>query len=241
MAFVMTPRLRQPRCAAPAARAARSGTTRVAAGCALVLLSLVGVLPAAAQAPALRGEATTASGARLAPGDIVRIDVWGRPELSGEFLVGADSAISHPLFQQLRVAYLPMPEVATRVRTLLEQLGEGNPRVRIEPRFRVAVTGEVRQPNLYSFGPETTLTQAVALAGGPTERGRLDRVLLVRDGTAQTVDLLTPDDAAGAAPIHSGDRIVVQRRTSVFRDIVVPASTMVGTVASLVNIYIRTR
>jgi protein involved in polysaccharide export with SLBB domain len=176
----------------------------------------------------------------LLPGDIIRIDVWRRPELSGEFFIGADSAISHPFYQEVKVAHLPVSTAVFLVKSFLEE-SEENPRVRIEPMLRVAVGGEVRQPNLYSLSPETTVAQALALAGGPTERGRLDRVRVVRGGTEAWLDLTDPAAPLAQMPIRSGDQIMIDRRVPIFREYVLPTLGVVGTVASLVNMVLYRR
>jgi protein involved in polysaccharide export with SLBB domain len=86
-----------------------------------------------------------------------------------------------------------------------------DPQVTVEPTLRVAVGGEVRQPNLAWLPPETTIAQAVALAGGATERGRLNRTVLFREGREMRLDLTSPQSAADTIVVHSGDRIVVGR------------------------------
>lgn len=176
----------------------------------------------------------------LQPGDAVRVDVWERPQLSGQFLVGADSAISHPYYQEVKVAYLPLDVVVTRVRSFL-QASETNPRVRVEPLLRISIGGEVRQPNLYTLGPETTIAQAVALAGGPTQLGRLDRVHLVRNGTESVVDLTSATEPLAQMPIRSGDQIMIGRKQAVFREYVMPVFAMIGSTAAIINVLLRYR
>ena len=39
----------------------------------------------------------------LKPGDMVRVTVWRKPELSGDFRVLADGSIAHPLYQAINV------------------------------------------------------------------------------------------------------------------------------------------
>lgn len=175
----------------------------------------------------------------LGPGDVVRITVWRNKELSGEFEVAADSSIRHPLYRQVRVAGIPLPSAEARIRSFLERF-EANPEFVIEPLFRVAVGGEVRQPDLYAFRPEVTLVQAVALAGGPTADGRLDRVRLIRSGGGETVlDLTRPETGVGQVPIRSGDQIVVERRQRLFRDFIAPAASVAAALAAVLGLLLR--
>lgn len=72
------------------------------------------------------------------------------------------------------------------------------------PRFdpnRVYVSGEVRSPGAYSVPEGTTVLQALALAGGPTERAALGRLRIIRivDGEQKAVggevdDVVQPGD-----------------------------------------------
>lgn len=190
----------------------------------LVLLLLpVGL---AGQAPESQGEGPT-----LQPGDRVRIVVWRQPELSGEFDVAPDGSITHPLFRQVRVADLPISAVEQRLRDFLERF-EANPQFVVEPLLRIATAGEVRLPSLYSLPAGTTVAQAIITAGGPTEFGRLDRVRVVRGGEEIRGDLTDPADPLLEMPVHSGDQIVVGRRRAFFRDVIWPAATISGSLAT---------
>src|SRR3954468_7477285 len=103
----------------------------------------------------------TATAVALNPGDVVRITVWRKPELSGDFVVAVDGTLSHPLYRDVRVIGVPMAAVEIRAREFLTNL-EANPQFVVEPLIRVAVGGEVRLPNLYTLRPEPSLAQAVA-------------------------------------------------------------------------------
>ncbi|MEJ7810645.1 MAG: SLBB domain-containing protein [Gemmatimonadaceae bacterium] len=190
--------------------------------------------PALAQSSAARGSATIV----LEPGDLVRITVWRKPELSGDILVAADSTLKHPLYRDVKIAGLPLPAAHARLQEFLKQF-EASPQLVLEPLFRVTVGGEVRNPNLYSLAPETTISQAVALAGGPTERGRLDQVRVLRGGRELRVNLTSAGAQGTQMPIVSGDQIFVVRQRSVFRDVILPAASVVGAAAAIAGLFIR--
>lgn len=168
----------------------------------------------------------------LQPGDAVRVTVWRSAELSGEFEIVGDGTIAHPLYRGVRVTGVPQAELEGRVRERLLQF-ETNPQFVVEPLYRVAVGGEVRQPSLYSLRPEVTVLQAVARAGGLSERGRLDRVHLVRDGTLTILDLADPGSETSRLTVRSGDQIYVQRRRDVFREVVAPIASVVAAITSV--------
>ena len=206
------------------------------------LLFLVGTLQVTCASPALaqsvdRSVVTAErSGSTLEVGDMVRITVWRRPELSGDFRIGADSVLRHPLYQQVRLAGLTLRAAQTSLETYLRQL-EAAPQIVLEPIYRVAVGGEIRQPNLYSLPPETSIAQVVALAGGPTERGRLDRVRLIRGGRVTMLDMTSAAAGVTDMPIQSGDQIVIGRRRAVFRDVVLPVINVLGGAAALITVF----
>jgi hypothetical protein len=71
-----------------------------------------------------------------------------------------------PLYRGVHVTGIPLPSVEARLREFLGTLEE-NPQFVVEPLLRVAVAGEVRQPTTYNLRPETSLSEAVAIAGVP--------------------------------------------------------------------------
>jgi polysaccharide export outer membrane protein len=172
----------------------------------------------------------------LNPGDVLRITVWRKPELSGEFIIATDGTVSHPLYRSVRVTGIPLSAVETRIRDFLGTLEE-NPQFVVEPLLRVAVAGEVRQPNVYNLRPETSLAQAVAIAGGTTDRGRRDRVVLVRDNRDAIVNLRKPDQTGAGMLVRSGDQIVVERESRPW-DTVGPIVSILGATAAIVSVIL---
>jgi polysaccharide export outer membrane protein len=185
-----------------------------------------------AQSPAPATEQVT-----LAPGDSVRIVVWRKPEMSGDFIVGPDGTIMHPLYRAVRVGGLPFTTAEVNIRNFLARF-EQDPQFVAEPLVRVAVSGEVGRPQVFAVRPETSIAEAVAQAGGPNQFGNRDRVRVLRKDVSGRqreiyVDLLDPEGSAASLRVHSGDQIVVDRRKSFFRDILLPTLTVIGSAASI--------
>lgn len=190
----------------------------------LLLLALL-LLPAAAPAQ----EASS-----IRPGDVVRLSVWRLPEFTGDFAVAPDGTILHPLLTEVRVVGRTRDEVRAQLREVLLRY-ERDPQLVFDYLYRVAVTGEVRLPGLYTLPPETTLAQAIAAGGGAAEFGRLEVVRLQRGGTEQVLDLRTPTPEVAEMRIRSGDHIRVVRRGATFRDYLGLGAAMVAAVASVVG------
>jgi polysaccharide biosynthesis/export protein len=205
----------------------------------LVLASLAAPAPARAQGAAHpAGSAMPRVDARpqvLAPGDMVRLTVWKQANFSGDFAVSAEGALKHPIFQDIRIVGVPLDTVRERIAAVLSKYEE-NPQFTVEPLYRVAISGAVQQPNLYSLPRETTLAQAVALAGGPSERGRADRVKLIRDGHVYRIDLTRFDQGLSATTVRTGDQLVVPRQRKLFTDYILPTIGLSGAVAALITV-----
>lgn len=188
---------------------------------------------------ATAAQAQTVGGPQaLNPGDQIRIVVWRNPELSGDFTVAANGTLNHPLYREVQVTGIPLTSVEDRLRTFISRYTT-NPQFVLLPLVKIIVGGEVRSPNIFSVPPETTVTQAVILAGGPSERGKLNNVRLLRDGQTINLDMGRPDSQAASLQVRSGDQIIVPRSTNVFRDFLGPTASMVGAIAAIVNIFLR--
>lgn len=175
----------------------------------------------------------------LRPGDAVRVTVYRQDELSGEFAVLGDGTLGHPLYRGVRVAGRPLPEVQAAVGENVSRFVT-NPQFVVQPLLHVAVEGQVNDPKLYQLPPETTLRQAISLAGGPSAVARLDRVRLIRGDATHVLDL-SSELGTGRALVQSGDEIFVPRRRDVLREVVQPMASIVAAAAALVNLYRSTR
>lgn len=200
---------------------------------------------AGAQAPGIVQAAGTGqlaapdtAGVMLSPGDVLRITVWRQPELSGEFVVGPDGSILHPLYREVRVTNLPLSTVEDRVRTFLTRF-ESNPEFVMLPMLRIIVGGEVRQPNVYTVPVGTSVAAAIASAGGPTDRGKLEQVRLQRGTSAQVLDLTSLDQRATRITVRSGDQILVGRRRNFVQDVLSPMSSVIAAGAALTTVFIQ--
>ena len=188
--------------------------------------------------PALAQESRSSSDQSvLSAGDSVRIVVWRKPEFSGDFVVAPNGSITHPLYRSVQVGGIPFATAEANVRRFLARFEE-NPEFVMEPLIRVAVSGEVERPQVFAVRPETTIGEALARAGGTNEVGARNRIRVLRiSPTGQQnqllVDLTDPAGGSSLMPVRSGDQIVVDRRKSFTRDILLPTLGVIGSIASL--------
>src|SRR5207253_9900191 len=108
------------------------------------------------------------------PDDSVWYIVWRKAGFAGEFAVVADGSISHSVCRAVVVGGVPLATAQANLRRVLETF-DREPQFVMVPLCRVAVEGEVNRPSMYVLSPQTTISEAVARAGGPTQLGRLDR------------------------------------------------------------------
>jgi len=174
----------------------------------------------------------------LAPGDQIRITVWRKPEMSCDCTVAGNGTIIHPLYREVQVVGVPLTTVEDRLRTFLARY-EQNPQFVIQPLVKIVVGGEVRTPNIYSVPPETTIAQAIAIAGGNTDRGNLREVKVIRDRNEIKMDVSRPDSDAGVLQIRSGDQILIGRRGRSAMEYVSPITSSIAAIAAIASILIK--
>lgn len=179
-------------------------------------------------------QSNSPSPAVLQPGDHLRITVLSDDKsLSGDFEVAPDSTLKHPLYNQIKVGGVPLGMLKGRIASFLTRF-QREPKLEVEPLFKVTVGGEVRAPTIYLFPPETSIADAVARAGGATDRAKLEDVTVLRAGRRLSYDL-----TSGLSPqtIQSGDQILVGRRRNITSDIL----PYVGVALSIVSVIILAR
>lgn len=199
-----------------------------ASALALALLLSPFAAPAAAQ-----------QGATLRPGDAIRVEIWREKDLSGEFPVATDGTVTLPLLGRQRLVDIPLEQIRD---TLIAQyrVTLRNPSIDVTPIRRVSVLGEVQKPGLYGADPTLSLAGVVALAGGATPTGNLNRIRIVRDGQVLREKVGAGETLTGA-DIRSGDQIVVEQRSWFARNTVFLLSAGLSLATSIATTVILTR
>ncbi len=148
--------------------------------------------------------------ALLAPGDKLRLSLYGDDALSGDYEVAQDGTISLPLVGAVKAAGLDVEAFRTAVEQQLSQGFYNGPRIsaqllNLQP---VYVLGEVNKAGAFPYVPDLTLSKAAALAGGYTFRARMD-VVAIRRARADTERTVQADQSLQLAP---GDTVRVLER-----------------------------
>ncbi|MEK6609954.1 MAG: polysaccharide biosynthesis/export family protein [Gemmatimonadota bacterium] len=162
----------------------------------------------------IRQDTTASATLAIRPGDVIKIQVWGHQELSGDFPIDENYNLLFPLVGEMNVRQMSVTQLREQVRQDLSQLFT-QPFVTIVPLFRVAVLGEVVKPGLYSVDPTMTVFDLLALAGGATRSAREREMRLIRSGDQIQVSI-EPSAIARATlrelGIRSGDQLIVPRQ-----------------------------
>lgn len=152
----------------------------------------------------------------LGPGDQVEVFVWGYSDFTRRATVTFNGALPYPVLGDIPVAGKSVAQVEQDIRVALgDYIKEPIVRVSVattRPQ-RVQVLGEVRNPGVYALStPNTTLVEAVAMAGGLTADARPGAVVLVQSTDTQvhihTVDfhrVARAGDPAGNLILAEGD------------------------------------
>lgn len=158
----------------------------------------------------------------LGPSDVVKITVYGNPDLTLETRLSQGGTISFPLLGQVAVGGLAVSAAEAKLAGLLVSGGfVKKPQVNIlvtSPQGQlVSVLGQVNKPGRYPVDGKQGLIDILALAGGVLPDGG-DVVYLIRKrngaSTKETVDLvkmMRAGDLKLNLDLVTGDVVFVER------------------------------
>ena len=163
-----------------------------------------------AQTVSLKEQLSDNSQYTLGPGDILRITVFKHNDLSGDYRVDGTGNVSFPLVGNIRASGATVSQFQS---ILVEKLKAGflvNPNVSIEvTNFRpFFILGEVNSPGNYPYQSSITVINAVALAGGFTNRADKGDITITRIVEGKEVKM----QASLSQVVLPGDTIEVSQR-----------------------------
>lgn len=201
-------------------------TVAVSAALAMALTSRIAV-SADAGAPSTRPAPVPI--VQIQPGDQVKVEVFGNPDLATTTTVADDGSVRIPLAGAVSIGGRSPAAAAQVIEAALkngEFLLDPHVTVTVAQSFQQAVTvlGEVGTPGRYALKPRSTVLDALALAGGLGPKGSNTIYVLRTDasGALQRIpvqvdmhDIATAANANLAAMqlMRDGDSIVVPKGT----------------------------
>jgi polysaccharide export outer membrane protein len=164
-------------------------------------------------------EVETGGEYRIAPGDLLAINVYREEGMSLHERVRQDGKVSVPLLHDVQAAGLSPSMLAQQIQTRLKEY-INVPRVTVaveETRpLTVPVLGEVAHPGQYPLERGAGVLEALAAGGGLTEFAHRDRIFVLRRNPTpvrirSTFEALSRGQGRAAAfRLQAGDVVVVE-------------------------------
>jgi polysaccharide export outer membrane protein len=143
-------------------------------------------------------------------GDILRVTVFGEPDLSGDFTVDAQGRLNLALVGSISVRNLSADQTRQKIHDAYLDGYLRQPDIRVDViAFRpFFILGEVNQPGSYDFVPGMNVLNAIAVGGGLTYRGDEDDIEILRGNDTSRVAI----PANLATIVMPGDIVRVAER-----------------------------
>ncbi len=145
----------------------------------------------------------------LGPGDKVEIKVFGQPDLAVSALLGNSGNINYPFLGQVKLSGLTISQIENVIHKGLQPdyLIDPNVHAQVIEYRPFYIHGEVESPGAYPYQPGMTVNQAIALAGGLTERASLDKIYVYKEQSKE-------QEQKGSlnSQIAAGDTIKIEQR-----------------------------
>lgn len=156
----------------------------------------------------------TSGSDRIAPQDLLEIDVFKVPDLSKEVRVDDGGNITLALIGTVHAQGMSASQLEKQIASRLEKDYMHNPQVNVlvkeSTASKITVSGAVNKPGVYPLAGDTTLTQAIALAEGLSRLAVKDNVTVFRNGKPYTVLLSEVEMGKVADPVVvAGDKVQV--------------------------------
>jgi polysaccharide export outer membrane protein len=168
--------------------------------------------------------ASRAHEARISPGDVVDVKIFGLPEMSQELRVSNAGIIVLPMIGPLTAQGLTTSELEQKIAAALRTGGFLNdPQVNVSAKelrsSGVSVSGEVGKPGIYPVYGSCSLSDLIMVAGGLTPKSGHIVTVTHRDqpNTPVSVDISSTSVKTGQnVAVFSGDTVVVAKAGVVY-------------------------
>jgi polysaccharide export outer membrane protein len=138
----------------------------------------------------------------IGKGDMLRVFVWRNEQLSNQVVVRPDGKISLPLLQDLQAAGLTVLQLQKEIMRRFSEYLE-HPKVTVIVKeinsYKVSVLGEVMKPGVYPVTGDTTLIEAISMAGGFAEWANKRKITVIthQDGKKKRIKINYKEIASG--------------------------------------------
>ncbi len=168
----------------------------------------------------------------LQPGDQIRVSSWREEGISDVFVVDEEGTVVLPLLGARKVEGIPANELRSQLVEDYESRFR-NHTVGVTLLRRVSILGAVREPGVYHVDPTMTVSEAVALAGGPDTGGKRGEATIIRDG--EEIQRELGERTQLRSNVRSGDQIIVPQQSWFVRNATFIIGTSISTAAVLLT------
>jgi len=161
---------------------------------------------------------------RLRPGDVLELNFLFSPEFNQSVVIQPDGYVNLRGVPDLRVQDKTVPDVVEILQAAYSKILR-DPAITVElkefekPYFIVG--GEVTKPGKYDLRGDTTVLEAIAVAGGVSDRSKTSQVLLFRRVSSDWVEVKQVDmkrmlherDLSEDLHLRPGDMVLVPKST----------------------------
>ncbi|HAS6060620.1 TPA: polysaccharide export protein [Vibrio vulnificus] len=144
----------------------------------------------------------------LGTGDKIEIIVYGEDDLSMKLKIGKAGLVNFPYIGEVKLTGRTPSEIETEIENRLRGDYLLNPMVTVNlESFRLFyISGEVEQPNGYEYQPRLTVEQAIAMAGGFTDRADKGDINIRSGSTLELIEYVELTH-----PVNPGDTVIVEQ------------------------------
>ena len=151
---------------------------------------------------------------RISPGDVIKVEIVGRQDLSGQFTVDPQGSIPMPVLGLVRAGGRSTEELATDLSRRVSLIQREIPIITVTivetGARRLYVLGSVIMPGAYPASGNMTVWDAIGKAGGPTEDANLSAVEVI-SGDSRTYHPPTVIDVGAAIRASALDSLPLLR------------------------------
>jgi polysaccharide export outer membrane protein len=121
----------------------------------------------------------------IGPSDVLHINVWKNPDLSGDTVVRPDGTITLPLVGDVRAAGRTPVEIRAEITQRLgtyikDDSAVVTVAVTAINSYRFTVSGNIERPGTFNASHYVTVSEAMALAGGPNRYADPEDIVVIR-------------------------------------------------------------
>jgi polysaccharide export outer membrane protein len=155
----------------------------------------------------------------IGPADMLEIVVMKEPDLSKTILVRPDGKILLPLVNEIHAAGKTPAQLQTDLTQAFSKFYEQvtvSVLVKEINSYKFSITGKVKNPGTYKMNADTTLLEAISLAGGFAEFAKTNDIRIFRKGSENSKPIrikyskiVSGKDPSQNIIIKPGDTIIV--------------------------------